>query len=347
MRKVSFFDPQYYLPNSQKSKLHSYDFFPEVIAAGFSTADYYLVALKSARLCIEFQVEQEYDRVVIPARYFSQMDPDYTEKQAAYTVLPFLKEAGRQKVKKPIYLTLPLTSHMIENATYRTTILNWVTSFPEIAGIYLIPDYARPTKQVLSKSFLDEMLKLLTEVQEVGLKVTVGYSNTESLLYLLTGDIDITMGAFENTRMFSLDKFVESDEDRRGPKSRIYLPGLLNWIQFNEAKSLQSADAKLWAKVYRPTRFGDAALKQAMEPTFNQPVLYRHYFIAFAEQVAALKKLTRLDRYNTIRSWLKNAISLNEAISDIPIDFERHGRGDHLQQWLHVVNRYYTGHLKS
>ena len=59
MRKVSFFDPQYYLPNSQKSKLHSYDFFPEVIAAGFSTADYYLVALKSARLCIEFQVEQE------------------------------------------------------------------------------------------------------------------------------------------------------------------------------------------------------------------------------------------------------------------------------------------------
>jgi hypothetical protein len=345
-RRVSFFDPQYYLPNSQKAKLHSYDFFPEVIANGFSTVDFSLVALQSAKSCVAFQIDQDFDRIIIPARYYSQMDPDYTNKQEAYTVAPFLKEIGRQKTKKPVYITLPLTSHMIESAPYRTGILNWVTSFPEISGVYLIPEHERATKQVLSEPYLDEMLKLITEMQEVSLRVTVGYSNTESLLYLLTGDVDVTLGSFENTRMFSIDKFVESDEERRGPKARIYLPGLLNWVQFNQAKELRSADKKLWDRAYRPTQFAELALKQATEPTFNQSPLYRHYFIAFAKQVEPLRKLSRLDRYRAIRTLLKGAIDLNNEVADIPIDFERHGSGAHLQGWLNVINRYYAAYLK-
>jgi hypothetical protein len=76
-------------------------------------------------------------------------------------------------------------------------------------------------------------------------------------------------------------------------------------------------------------------------------VLYRHYFIAFTGQVAALRKLARVERYQTIRSWLKNAIALNEAITEIPMDFERHGRGEHLQNWLRVINRYFARYLKS
>jgi hypothetical protein len=347
VRKKSFFDPQFYLPNSQKAKLHSYDFFPEVISKGFSTVDFSLVALKSARACVSFQISEEFERIVIPARYFSQMDPDYTEKQEAYTVIPFLKEIARLKPKKPVYLTLPLTSHMVESATYRTSILNWVTGFPEISGVYLIPENERPTKQIVSESYLDEMLKLITEMQEASLKVTIGYSNTESLLYLLAGDVDITLGSFENTRMFSIDKFVESDEDRRGPKARIYLSGLMNWIQFNQAKQLRDSDKKLWSRAYTPTAFGEAALKQATEPTFNQPPLYRHYFISFAKQVEGLRALSRVDRYRNLRALLKEAIDINQQIGEIPIDLERHSSGEHLQPWLNVINRYYAAYLKN
>lgn len=347
LRKQSLFDPQYYLPNSQKAKLNSYLFFPEAITSGFNTVDFSLQALESAKLCVEYQIAHGFDRIVIPARFFSQMVSDYTQQQETYSVIPFIKEITRQKIKRPVLLTLPLTSHMVEDATYRTNLLNWVTSFPEIDGIYLIVENDRTSKQITSETFLFEMLVLLTEIKEAGLDVVLGYTNTESLIYLISGDIDITMGAYENTRMFSLDKFIDSDEDRRGPRARIYLPGLLNWIQFGQAKQLRSSSRNLWSSAYEFTKYADAALKQLREPSFNQSPLYKHYFICFSSQVDQLRPLSRLDRYKKLVSWIKAAISLNEGIAEIPLDLERHGSGEHLQAWLDAINMYYRNFLKT
>ena len=144
-----------------------------------------------------------------------------------------------------------------------------------------------------------------------------------------------------------MDKFIERAEIRQGPKARIYLPTLLNWVQFNQAKELKARDAKLWRIIYQSTPFGDGALKQAIEPTFNQPPLYRHYFVTFAGQVDVLRTMSQIDRYRTLRTWIKEAIALNAAIEDDAIDLERHGSGEHLQPWLNVINRYYAGHLKG
>jgi hypothetical protein len=345
VRKASLFDPQYYLPNSQKAKLHSYDFFPEVAAAGFSTSNFGLVARESARLCIEFQLAQDYEKIIIPARHFEQMEPKYTDLQDAYTVVPFLHEASRMKLSKDVILTLPLTSHMVENGDYRTSLLNWVTSYPEISGVYVIVECERNTKQVASESFLGAMLLMLTELRQADLDVVIGYTNTESLLYMVAGDVDITCGAYENTRMFSLDKFLENDEDRRGPKARIYLPGLLNWVQFTQAMDIRSKGA-IWQQVYEETVWAEEAFAAVTEPYFNQPGLYKHHFECFSNQVDHLRQLSQVDRYKLLRVWIKKAISLNAEISDAAIDLERHGGGDHLQPWLDVLNRYYTSHLK-
>jgi len=346
VRRPSIFDPQYYLPNSQKAKLHSYDFFPEVAASGFSTVNFGLVARESARMCLEFQATQDYEKIVIPARHFEQMEPKYTAMQDAYTVVPFLHEAAKMKLSKDLVLTLPLTSHMVENEDYRTNILNWVTSYPEISGVYVIVEYERNTKQVASESFLDAMLLMLTELRQADLTVLVGYSNTESLLYLLAGAIDITFGAYENTRMFSLDKFLVNEEDRRGPKARIYLPGLLNWIQFSQAVDVRAKKA-IWQGVYRETTWAEEAFESVTEPYFNQPGLYKHHFECFSNQVDVLRALSQIERYKLLRTWIKKAQSFNAEIEDVPIDLERHGAGDHLQPWLDVINRYYASHLKS
>jgi len=343
----SLFDPQFYLPNSQKAKLHSYKFFPEVLTQGFSTIDFSLFALESAKLCIEFQARLNFERIIIPARFFEQMVSDFIQKQEIYSVVPFLKETSRQRIKRPVLLTLPLTSHMVEDAAFRTRILNWVTSYPEISGVYLIVDHERPEKQVTSDRFLFDMLVLLTELREAGLDVVLGYTNTESLLYLVAGEIDITMGAFENTRMFSLDKFIESDEDRRGPKARIYLPGLLNWIQFGQAKELRAASKEIWDAVYEPTDYSEAALKQAVEPTFNQAPLYKHYFKCFSNQVEQLRNLSREERFRVLSGWLKMAIQQHQEIEALPLVFERHGKGDFLQSWQTALNKYFRAYLKG
>ncbi len=131
---------------------------------------------------------------------------------------------------------------------------------------------------------------------------------------------DITFGSFENTRMFSIDKFVISDEERRGPKARIFSAGLLNWIQLNQAKEIKDQDGLLWDQVYDSTEYGDRALKAAVEPTFNQPQLYKHHFIIFSRLATELRRLPIEERYKKLRTLLKNAGNLYEQIYDIPMD---------------------------
>ena len=220
IRAKSLFDPQFYLPNSQKEKLKTYPFYPETISPdSFSTQDFTLVAFEAAKLCIDFQLQNSFKRIIIPARYYDQLYPEFIERQNTFTVHPFLKAISSKKVKTPVYLTLPLTSHMVLSEGYKTQLLNWATSFPEVDGIYLIAaPHDENNKQLQSQEFLFGYMDFIQQLRQADLEVLVGYCNTEGILYLMIEGCDITFGTFENTRMFSIDKFVVSDEDRRGPK---------------------------------------------------------------------------------------------------------------------------------
>lgn len=346
IKKRSVFDPQYYLPNSQKKKLSTYPFFPETISSGFSTTDFSVSAFESAKQCVAFQLEHDFEKIIIPARYIDQMVSHYIERQEEYSVIPFLKAIAETGSKKPVFITLPLTSHMIEDEGFRTKILNWVTSFPEISGVYILASHERDTKQIQSSEFLSAYLDLLMALRNVDLEVIVGHCNTESLLYSLAGEVTVTFGTFENTRMFSLDKFVESEEDRRGPKARIYIPGLLNWIQFSQAREIMRDNPALWAKIYAPTAYGDQALASPVEPYFNQPPLYKHHFVCYSAQIKILEPQSPLERYEQIREWITEASSNHREVRRMPLDLDRHGNADHLQPWLDAVNSFYRKHLK-
>lgn len=349
IKSASIFDPQFYLPNSQKSKLQTYPFFPESISPNsFATGDFTLVALEAANKCIDFQLGNFFNKVIIPARFYDQMYPDYMDRQNAYTVTPFLRALSSRKVKKPIYLTLPLTSHMVINKIFRTQLLNWVTSFPEITGVYVLATpHDEGSKQIQSEDFLFQYMDFLQQLRNATLEVLIGYCNTESLLFLMIEGCDITFGSFENTRMFSIDKFITTEEDRRGPKARIFSKGLLNWVQIGHAKEIRDQDKKLWGKIYDPTEYGDRAIKAAVEPTFNQPQLYKHHFILFSKLVDELRDLPIVDRYKRMRTFLKEAEELYEEITDLPMDLEKHSRGSHIQPWLTALNKFYRVHIKK
>lgn len=345
IKNSSFFDPQFYLPNSQKNKLQSYDFFPEVVSGGFSTVDFATHAFDSAEKCIAFQLEQGFDRLIIPARYYNQMITNYEAKQEAYTVSPFLQCLNEVKTGKPVYMTLPLTSHMVLDVEYRSGLLNWITGYPEIDGVYVFIDCERARKQIQDSNFIFEALKFFADLKHADLDVVVGYSNTESLLFGLAGELSITCGTFENTRMFSIDKFLVSDDGRRGPKARIYLPGLLNWIQFSQAQEIRKEMPGLWADIYQSNNYGESAFSAVAEPTFNQPTLYKDYFINFSRQVAELSSLEITERYDLLRAWLKSAEKFYTEIERQRIDLEPHGNGDHIQPWLSAINKYAKEHF--
>lgn len=100
LKNKCLFDPQFYVPDSQKTKLNTYDFFPEKIMDGFSTHDYSALAYDAARLCVDYQIENDFESIIIPARYYNEMVTDFIEKQKAFSVEPFLKYLSSFQSKK-------------------------------------------------------------------------------------------------------------------------------------------------------------------------------------------------------------------------------------------------------
>lgn len=341
LKSASLFDPQFYLPSSQKQKLQSYSFFPNTIMGekGFSTIDFMAVSYEAAKRCVAFQLDNNFLEIIIPARFYEYFDEKYIDGQSQQFVHPFLEEIKKQDPlgSKKVLLTVPMTASMVNSNEYKNKILNWITSYPEIDGVYMFCQHERGTKQINDLTFLTQYMDVIKASYDADLEVLVGYSNTESLLYTLAGEISLTVGAFENTRMFSLDKFIVTDGERRGPKARIYLPKLLNWINFDEAKILKERFPQIWKKVYTESDDSKAAFDQTKEPTFNSPILYKHYFKVFGNQINVLSSLDPQGRYQQLNTWIDEAIELHAEISGEAFKLDKHGNGEHLSTWSNAI----------
>ena len=344
IRTNCMFDPQFYLPSSQKSKLKAYSFFPESFVNGFSTNEFEVVAKEAADECVAFQAAQDFRNIVIPCRFLNQMYSDYIERHERFSVIPFLEAiddlaAIVGEIDKPICLSLTLTDHMIQDEGFRDQILNWVTKYPEIDEIYLIYSVERESKQIKSSDFLKAAFSFSKEIRETGLGLIIGYQNTESLLFSFLDDITVTFGTFENTRIFSIDKFLVSIEERRGPRPRIYVPGLLNWILFDDAKQIQRIAPHIWNEIHFPTEYSERVLARTVAPYFNQPELYRHQLICMQEQFNQLGEIPPSVRLDLLGEWIRRAATYYDEIADTGIIIERHGDGSHLSPW-NVATKY-------
>lgn len=334
-RNASLFDPQFYLPSSRKPKLHTYPFFPEVVDGGFQTSTFATHASGVAEACIEFQRSLGVRTVMVPTRFIDQMYSDYVERQRRFTVDAFMEAAQGQTV----CLSVAVTDSMIEDEGFRSRLLNWVTSYPNVEEIYLMYQHNRDTKQVQDGEFLSACMGFFQEIVGSGLKLIIGYTNVEGLLFATAADLTVTMGAFENTRIFSVDKFLESEGERRGPRARIYLAGLLNWVQLQDAKTIQNRSPAVWDSIYEPTQWADQAVALPVEPTFNQPQLYKHFFKNVNDHIARVRPLSLPERRLELIDRLRRARDRYAQLAASGIELERHGRGGHIEPWLSVLAR--------
>lgn len=341
LKQHCIFDPQFYVPDSQKIKLNSYDFFPERITDGFSTIDYASSASESAEQCVAFQVDNDFGALLIPARYFDQMLTDYIDRQRQFTVEPFLTAISSIGTKKDIYLTLPVTGAMISDAVYRGQLLNWIASYPEIAGVYLLLCIDEGAKQISDFDTLHNHALFVQDLQRADLAVICGYCNTEGLILAALGVHAVTIGAYENTRRFSIDKFLDDDAMKKGPAPRIYLPKLLNWIRYDTAVEIRADEPALWDEIYTPTTHSEGVFDRGIRPHFTQPALYRHHFELIAQQYADVDGQGNIpDRLEYVHGLIKSAVGHYNNIQRAGVEFfDSNCSGDHLPYWNRLLKQ--------
>lgn len=338
IKEKSLFDPQFYVPDSQKNKINSYHFFPEKMMNGFATKAFETVAYESAELCLEFQLENHFESLIIPTRYFPEMISDYIDQQTVFSVDPFLRAYEKLGAGKELFLTLPMTSAMMLDSEYRTNILNWITAYPEIHGVYLLVHFNEQTKQLSEYNKLSAYLNFIHELQEADLKVICGYCNTEGVLLSVLDVYGISMGAYENTRRFSIDKFLEDDQIRRGPAPRIFMPKLLNWIRWDTAEEIRDDFPDLWENIYSVTDHAESVFASEQRPHFNQPALYKHHFELMSNLYGELEGLTINDRKKMLQEKIQMAVRLYQEIkANGVILFDANCGGDHLPIWNRLL----------
>jgi hypothetical protein len=340
LKKGAIFDPQFYIPDSQRGKLRSYDFFPQVVADGFETGGWNRdMALKCATGCITFQFENDFRYTVIPTRYVDGMPGDYIESQSRIFVDPFLEAYEKAGAVKPCLLQLILTDQMIKEGTYQRDILNWVTGISQFSGVYLIYSFHRTHKQIDDMDFLLGVDHFVRSLKQAGMVVVMGYLNAESVP-LLCADPDImTTGSYENLRIFGITAFVEEQADARhpGPNPRMYVSRLLQWVEYEYLGAIERVVGDLSGFLdysdYRAAIFDDS-----YKWHFTKPEPYKHYFVAFSEQFRRLAAFSGLDRLAAVKKECEDALTVYSQLEE-KVVFDADSGGRHLPRWLTFLNQ--------
>lgn len=341
-KRKSIFDPQFFRPDIPKGHLQTFDFFPDVVADGFATEDYSdFHAWVSAEKCVAFQKQNGFQSIVIPTRHYQATPSNFIDIQQEMFVNPFMHEIKRQGASdNPILLQLILNDNMLKDQEYLSDILNWITGIQGISGVYLITDINPRPKQIKDNDVLYSLLNAINILNRNELNVVLGYVNIEAFILSVAAPKAVTLGAYENMRMFNIKTFIE--EDSGGPQSptpRIYIPKLLQLIDYRYIGAIQRAITE--TDFFPNNKYQALMFQPSFKWHFTKPELYRHYFMEFGAQLKGIGALTDKKRYNTVTETLKASIDYYDYLMNTKgLAFDNNSDGSHLPLWLTAVNEF-------
>lgn len=339
IKRKSFLDPQLYLLNQAKGTIETYPFFPGNLKSDFSTVDLDGDSKLLAKLCVDYQLQNEFEFVVIPTKYNEENPTNYLVQSSEYFVSPFCEYISEIGANKKILLSVIVKGIMLIDRDRRNEILNWITGHQKIDGVYLIFENNFSSKQIKDFDYLFYALKFISILKENQLEVHIGYNNNEAILYSAAMPDSITVGAYENLRSFGIRRFQETENGpMRSPNARLYSSKLLQWVDYGYIKSMEKL-IKNYSEYFDESSYNPLT---NFEPEYNwqfkKTEPYKHYFYVFDKQVKALPD-NQNDRIMEIKSTIKNAISLfNNIENDVLLD--ENSDGSHLPTWFNVVSAF-------
>lgn len=339
IKESSFFDPQYYLPKSDKKKLQTYNFFPNTFMNNdYSTVNYEEKAYDDAYKCVEFQKNNSFNRIIIPCVYKENFTDKYLAIQKELYIIPFVSAIEKLNVNKPVFLTLILKDNYLFDKEIREEILSFATSFQAIDGIYIIPEHVETYKRVRDEKYLFELMKFIDKLRENELLVHLGYTDIEGFILSLSDITSISIGAYENTRCFSIEKFKSNVGKRQGPNPRVFSAKLLQNVEYTYLAPLETLYDK-YDELFEDNEYKIKLFEPTFQWHFTKPEIYKYYFCEYSK---LLQKLPGEydERYKFILEKIKESMIYYKEINDSGVLLDERSNGDHLIHWANAINMY-------
>lgn len=338
LKQSGFLDPQLYLLNEAKGTLDTYPYFPGNLKPDFTTPDLDNSHIQLAQLCVDYQVNNDFEYLIIPSRYYTDNPTTYFAQSTDYFVTPFSDYVRENKIQKKVLLSVIVKTIMLSDEEKRNEVLNWITGHQNIEGVYLIFENNFTSKQIKDFDYLLNALKFITVLKDNLMEVHLGYSNTESLLYSIAMPDSVTVGSYENLRSFGIKRFQDLEKSQmRPPNARLYSTHLLQWIDYEYIQAMKKLMPD-YANYFDDSEFRPLMFTPEFKWHFAKPEPYKHYFYVFNRQIKSLPS-TQEGRIEELKGKIKNALTLfkkieNEVLLDDDSD------GSHLPTWFNVINAF-------
>lgn len=338
IKKASFLDPQLYLLNEAKSTLDTYSYFPGNLKADYSTPDLDNTHNELAKLCLDFQIENNFDYLIIPNRYYTDNPTNYFIDSTDFFVEPFCEYIKEIKNSKKILLSVIIKTIMLTDEERSNEVLNWITSHQKIDGVYIIFENNFTSKQIKDFDYLLNVLKFINILKMNQLEIHIGYCNTEALLYSIAMPDSITIGSYENLRSFGIKRFQNLENaPMRSPNARLYSSQLLQWVDYVYIQAMEKLIAN-YDTFFDESEFKPLMFSPSFKWHFAKAEPYKHYFYVFNNQIRQLPELQN-DRIQYLKEKIKSAINLFNIIeNDVLLDND--SNGSHLSTWFNVINSF-------
>jgi len=329
----SFFDPQFYMPKDAKGKLSSYDFFPANLINNFQSSDFETSKDELAKQCIDFQISNNFEYVIIPTRYFEDIPADFYDQVTKYFIEPYLNYFRSINVDKKILLTCIVKQTQLLNDESRAYILNWLSSFNDLSGFYLIFENDFQTKQIKHPTYLVNALKFIYSLRANDFTVNIGYNNTEGILYSVADPSSISMGSYDNLRQFGIKRFVTSDKKQpMQPNPRLYSKTLFQFIDYRYLDALSSL-YKDGVALFEDSRYQPLMFNSEYNWHFTKSEPYKHFFLIFQKQLQEIP-IGMFERINYLKDSFRESIELFKHINEAGVFLDENSDGSHLSFWL-------------
>jgi len=339
-RNRAIFDPQFFLPREAFKKLTTYEFFPANIANEFETNGFIEShANDCAEACVYFQIENGFRFITIPTRYLSGMPSDFSANLEKLFVRPHITSLNSKINHNQVLLEIIVNQQMVNDAEYHRDLLNWLTGLEGIDGVYLILERLSNPKQFQDENTIYNYLRFINAIKLNDMFLVMGYLGLESLVYSIASPDIVTIGTFENTRVFQIDSFAESETDRRGPRPRVYFSKLIQSIDHGLlgafSRRLDDYNELLDHNGYQVEMF-----QPEFKWHFTKSAIYKHYLHEFSTQLRNIAELDGRQRFERVTEMINIANDNFRRISEAGIPLDIDSGGNHLNIWLTAMNEF-------
>lgn len=318
---VVLFDPQFYIPRSDRPKFESYDYHQEFGGDEFDTAT---VASESEALCrelINLQDDFFVDAYVAPARVLDAISDTKVDEWKELTGM-FLHVAEEEGRDIPVFASLPLDYHPLTKKNERNKLLNHITRF-DVDGFYVSAEFdSEHAHPLTGSSNVYSMLDLLNGLKNNHYNVIVGHTHQVAHLYLGIGVDVFASGHYVNLRSFDTRRW-DPDVNQSGGRQvvKYYSDKLLNELRVDQDLDLMYQKDDFDIETIRTPSDYDDPLFGGSDPPSTVGWSFRnaswdHYIWSCFEISRKYRDKSLEERFETAETSIEEAAELYDDVTE-------------------------------